>query len=158
MYTGIGTSVVLPPVNSSSHFAVPLNLTHWMIYLKPRGWILDYSSTPIIWDGNVSRKPTDNLKKCLSISVNKASKTFYFFAKVNTEPFPPSSIKALYPLPGHTITLYPPLMVANFLPYDFTFNIPSSSQLVPNGKVVSFYTVSVQPYSITIINDDIMIG
>ena len=130
----------LPVIKPVSYYAVPLHLAHWMIYLRPQGWGLKFCSAPIVWSGNGSHKHTDNLKECTSIG-NISKPLFRFCVKIKREPFPPSTLKSVTPSPAHTLSLHPPLMVSNLLPYDFCFCYSQKEKRIPHGKVVPFYTV-----------------
>ena len=56
------------------------------------------------------------------------------------------------PPPGHTLSLRPPLVVCNLLPFDFNFCYLSREKLVPHGKEVAIHVINpLRPikYSIT---------
>ena len=46
------------------------------------------------------------------------------------------------PPPGHTLSLRPPLVVCNLLPFDFNFCYLSREKLVPHGKEVAIHIVN----------------
>ena len=138
----LGSSVSLPVIKSVSYYAIPLHLTRWVIYVRPQGWGLKFCSTPILWDLTSSRVFSDSLKECVTIDGNMSKSLFCFSVKVNQEPFPPLTLKSVTPSPGHTLSLYPPLIVSNLLPYDICFCYSQKEKRIPHGKMVPFYTVS----------------
>ena len=131
-----GSSVSLPVIKATSFYAIPLHLTHWMIYLRPQGWGLRFCTAPIIWN----QKHVDTIKECTSIG-DMSAPVFRFCIKIKQESFPHKPI-SVSPYPGHTITLYPPLMVSNLLPYDFCFYCSENKEKrIPHGLMIPFYTV-----------------
>nr|XP_002733622.2 PREDICTED: vacuolar protein sorting-associated protein 13D-like [Saccoglossus kowalevskii] len=125
--------VDLPLLSPNDSFSVPMPLTYWNLYVRPRqDWGVLYCEEPIHWR-NVA-KPGESRSKivqCLRPGTDKGG-NFRLCACVRRDGFPadfPNRKGTESPRvdsaqqPGHTITLLPPVVLTNLLPYDLNYYI-----------------------------------
>ena len=142
-------AVILPPLLPSASVSIPTHLTNAIVrlrrYLVGELW----STTGIAWSSFPDMKrPGERRGLCLSCRRigpstdstlgHSIEPTFYCCASVALDPVP----VALEPGgPSYTLTLYPPILLQNLLPYEFQYFIMDtdlSGDLRPGASVALY--------------------
>ncbi len=148
-----GRSVSLPVLGVKGHLAVPIHLTSWNIYVRPQHWGVQYCDKHLPWKHAVGSNPTSHLRSCDAIGEETEGEPplFRFCVSIQRQNFPPDKASSPRPQPAHTLTLSPPLTVANILPCDIQFSVVDSRsnlselrqrKLVQRGKEITVYSVN----------------
>ncbi|XP_070561460.1 LOW QUALITY PROTEIN: intermembrane lipid transfer protein VPS13D-like [Ptychodera flava] len=139
-------SLDLPVLKLNESIAIPMDNTHWNMYVRPgENWGVDYCETPIHW--RKVAKPGDSsssIVECLRPSSERDG-TFRLCANIRRDGFPadiPGRRGSDSPrvdsaqLAGHTIILLPPVVITNLLPYDLRYYIKGTDirGLIKPGK------------------------
>ncbi|KAL4233205.1 hypothetical protein ACF0H5_007889 [Mactra antiquata] len=132
-------------------FAIPLFAAyHCALYICPTELPYDRSTTPIWWQDLVQTKDRQKYFTCKSLNDEK-----YFNFKVVCQEGeslrPPQMLTRT--IPYFTITLHPPVILHNYLPYDLQFSLlgSESSSSVTHGDSTPLYTVNMmQAYKLNL--------
>jgi len=114
---------------------IPLQLIRSKIFAKPCDLDVSMCNNPIIWDH--IKKPYEcysQLMSCPSFSISKSDSItgqlcYRFATVVVRENFPLDNsqqgpgVRSLRALPGHQISLLPPLQLVNLLPFELKYRI-----------------------------------
>eukprot|EP00050_Salpingoeca_kvevrii_P000824 m.156882 g.156882 ORF g.156882 m.156882 type:complete len:3776 (-) comp10222_c0_seq1:35-11362(-) len=135
--------VVLPHVLSDAYTAIPIHLTSCVIKMRPHGWGYQWSTTGISWENFSMPASRDRVGLGITCrAIGEVEQRFRACLTVASEPMP----KVEEPVPGHTITVVPPLMICNLLPVEFSFRI-SETELrgdVAAGKSRALYQADIK--------------
>ncbi len=128
----------LPMLPAKGYTAVPLHLTSQSIRVRPHGLAVEHCSRHLAWRHALGKQPTSHTRECKGLGA-----PFRFCVSVQRENYP-LDVSPQQPYPAHTITLYPPLTIANLLPCDLQFSLVSDGvrTVVRRGKEIAVYSVS----------------
>lgn len=151
-----GTKYVsLPVLAAKGYLAVPIHLTSWNIFVRPQHWGVQYCDKHLAWRHVTRATPTSHTRSCDAIGEDAEGDPphFRFCVSVQRDNFPMATDPAPFsaPQPAHTLTLLPPLTVANLLPCDMQFSVIESRtnlselrqrRLVAKGQNITVYSVN----------------
>ena len=143
----------LPVLPANGHLSIPIHLTSWDILVRPQHWGVQYCNKHLTWRHVTRTSPTSHTRSCAAIGEEEEGEPppFRFCVSVRRENFPPDSSDSTIIHPAHTLTLYPPLIIANLLPCDIQFFVLNSGtnmsklgqrRLVTKGKEIAVYSVN----------------
>ncbi len=133
-------TTLLPTLPVKGYTAVPLHLTSQSIRVRPHGWAVEHCNRQLAWRHALGKQPTSHTRECVGPGA-----PFKFCVSVQRENYP-LDVSPQQPYPAHTITLYPPLTLANLLPCDLQFSLVGDGvkTVVRRGKEIAIYSVSFQ--------------
>ncbi|XP_033641822.1 vacuolar protein sorting-associated protein 13D-like isoform X2 [Asterias rubens] len=137
--TTADVSVNLPLLSANASQPVPLSHTDWLMYMRPHGWGMEFCERPIHWQSVYLPKATDTQPKKCRFGSSDDDGIFRFCAYIRHEAFPQDSNAKRSPSylelsrkaesdeqelkAGHTITLLPPMVLTNLLPFDLKYKM-----------------------------------
>ena len=139
-------------VNAGKKLPIPLSQVHCQVYVRPMGWSLDWCRTPLTWH-NVTRpgNHADFNRHCGTKGGEMA--TYRFCVSVYRQHYPvniPQPRKGAglpadtLVLPGHVMTVLPPVRLENLLPLEMTYYVKNTDirGSVKPGEIASLVVVS----------------
>ncbi|XP_048240313.1 vacuolar protein sorting-associated protein 13D-like isoform X2 [Haliotis rufescens] len=104
---------------------VPLPQVYWTLKARPAEWPVDYCDRPLHWRQVIKAGEfSDGIRECKSN--DGAGEMYRFCVSVRRELYPEvitleNGSTSTPSLPGHTITLVPPLTITNLLPLEMHY-------------------------------------
>ncbi|XP_071113916.1 intermembrane lipid transfer protein VPS13D-like [Haliotis cracherodii] len=104
---------------------VPLPQVYWTLKARPAEWPVDYCDRPLHWRQVIKAgELSDGIRECKSN--DGAGEMYRFCVSVRRELYPEvitleNGSTSTPSLPGHTITLVPPLTITNLLPLEMHY-------------------------------------
>ncbi len=137
--TAEGVTLVLPHVLPGDDIAVPLDKTSCLVRMRPLSWGCQWSVTGIAWErlGLKNNQRVGMALECRAIGPadHDLVSRFRCCASVLREGYPLVDFAA----PSHTITVVPPLVIANLLPVEARFAVGRlTGELGPGGSVALY--------------------
>ncbi|XP_038078266.1 vacuolar protein sorting-associated protein 13D-like isoform X2 [Patiria miniata] len=131
--------ITLPLLSPNATLPVPLSHTDWLMYMRPHGWGMGFCESPVKWQSVYTPKATDTQPMKCRLGSRDEDGIFRFWAYVRHEAFPhepaakrSASFSELSRKqdsvsqelqPGHTVTLLPPMVLTNLLPFDLKYKM-----------------------------------
>ncbi|CAG2102262.1 unnamed protein product [Medioppia subpectinata] len=146
-------------INSNATIPVPLRLVRHKVQVRPCDVGVSTCATPLNWE-HVRRcsETSSELQVCTPITVTRnhqhssysTASSYRYCVLVERNRFPLDispqglGLQSYKAQPAHTITLVPPLQLANLLPYELRFYISGTSVIgtIKSGEDVSIHYVN----------------
>ncbi|KAK3098591.1 hypothetical protein FSP39_021054 [Pinctada imbricata] len=134
-------------IPAGNSFSIPLPYINYLFYVRPSDWPVRYSSEPIQWRHvGLQGQIKDKTFKCETS--DSSGGVYRFCASVRRESYPEQvqTDDNVEIIPGHTITLLPPVVIHNLLPIDTRYYIKNSeiSGSIRPGKTASLHAADPQ--------------
>lgn len=144
---GVTKMLMLPLLLPNKITSIPVHLAAGIVKIRPHGWGYKWSTTGVLWEAVAEVEPGRRVGlgvQCCSIGDAPATPS----RPGGGFPTPPAAsfrccisvIKEQYPglgvataCPGHTITLLPPLVIENLLPFPAQYGVFSSVEGADGG-------------------------
>ncbi|XP_022090239.1 vacuolar protein sorting-associated protein 13D-like isoform X2 [Acanthaster planci] len=131
--------ITFPPLTPNAALPIPLSHTNWLMNMRPHGWGMGLCDSPIKWQSVNTPKATDTQAMKCRLGRRDEDGLFRFWAYIRHEAFPRELAAKRSPSfselsrkqdntaqelqPGHTITLLPPIVLTNLLPFDLKYKM-----------------------------------
>ncbi|OWF52509.1 Vacuolar protein sorting-associated protein 13D [Mizuhopecten yessoensis] len=133
-------NVEILPIPSGGSVPIPLPFIMAQLYMKPCDWPVKFCKQTIQWQHvGLAGQIKDKIMKCETYDV---AGIYRFCAAVKREHYPEQNFTHEVPiLPGHVITLKPPVIIHSLLPIDLNYYLKDTdiSGTVKPGKSAALH-------------------